>query len=444
MRRHRWIFLTSTWLLLLAGLYATSPSLGEPGAGAAVAPEPGPPPHGRLVVGTSGDYAPFSLARDGRLEGFDLKIARAYARERGFELRIVRFRWPELLEGLVAGRFDVAMSGITVRPERSAAGVFTVPVMETGAVVLVPEDAPVRSPDALDAPGVRIAVNAGGHLERVARARFPRAQVLALSPNEAVPEALRDGAADAVVSDSAEAPHWMREGPALRRLGPLSRDLKAYLLPAHRAGLAKDLDAWLLAREADGTLERLRREALGEEGSPRTAEPLPALLAALDERLDLMPLVAEAKRASRVAVRDDAQEERILAAALAASRAAAASLGMPAPPDDAVRALFQVQIAAARAVQAAVLAEAPAGTQGDVPSDLATLRAALARIGERIAMLAVRLPDHLEPAAVREAAHRGLTAPGLDAAARERIADAVVALARAPRKPRAGAAEPTL
>lgn len=425
---------------VLAWLIAACLLHGQLRATASVPLEEGLPQAEQLLVGTSGDYAPFSFARDERFEGFDVAVARAYADERGLELRLLRFRWPDLLEDLAAGRFDVAMSGITVRPERSVAGVFTVPVMETGALVLVPKDAPVRSPEALDAPGVRIAVNAGGHLERIARARFPRAQVRALTPNDAVPEALRAGAADAVVTDSAEAPHWMGEGMPLRRLGPLTRDLKAYLLPPDRAELAADLDAWLLAREADGTLARLRREALGGEPALRTAEPLAALLAAIDERLDLMPLVAEAKRNAGIAVRDQDQEARVLAAAVEDTRKAAARLGTAAPPDEAVRALFAAQIQAARAVQEAVMAEAPTGAAPAV-ADLAMLRAALSRIGARIASLAVRLAHDLDPAAVREAAHRRLEAPGLDAAARERIADAVVALSRAVRDPHPGSAQ---
>ena len=49
----------------------------------------------------------------------------------------------------------------------------------------------------LDRPAVRIAVNQGGHLERVARARFPRATIAAIPDNAVVREALRAGKADA-------------------------------------------------------------------------------------------------------------------------------------------------------------------------------------------------------------------------------------------------------
>jgi len=74
-----------------------------------------------LLVGTSADYPPFSLARDGTTEGLDVEVARRFARDSGRRLELVRFRWPELTRDLVAGRFDLALGGVTLRPERAVA-----------------------------------------------------------------------------------------------------------------------------------------------------------------------------------------------------------------------------------------------------------------------------------------------------------------------------------
>jgi cyclohexadienyl dehydratase len=46
----------------------------------------------------------------------------------------VPLRWATLDRDFAAGRFDVVMSGVTVRPERSAAGRFSLPVAQSGAV----------------------------------------------------------------------------------------------------------------------------------------------------------------------------------------------------------------------------------------------------------------------------------------------------------------------
>lgn len=378
-----------------------------------------------LRVGTSGDYVPFSFDPEGAapLDGFDVALARAFAADRGRRLEITRFAWPDLERRLAAGDFDVAMSGITVRPERSLVGRFSVPLVESGAVVLVREGGARLRLDDLDRPGIVLAVNGGGHLERATRARFGSASVRALPDNAAVLGELLAGRAGGAVTDTLEAPAWRERAPGLLALGPFTRDRKAWLVRADAPELAAELDAWLAAKEADGTLASLRARWLpGTEPAP-TAAPLAALVAALDERLALMPFVAEAKRAAGRTVRDPGQEERVLDGALAEVRKAAAAAGRPATPEACVLALFQVQIDAGSAIQEAVLA-GPA--RGAAP-DLDTLtRPALARIGSRIAAALVTLPVAIDEAEIRRALQEGLRAPDLGPAPREAIARALV------------------
>lgn len=381
-----------------------------------------------LRVGTSGDYAPFSTGRGAGASGFDLDLARAFAAERGDRLEVVSFRWPELVAALRAGRFDVAMSGITVRPERSAAGRFSVGVAESGAVALVRDAALHGSLDALDGPEVRIGVNEGGHLERAARARFPRATLIAIPSNAAVERAFAQGLVDAVVSDTLEAPRWLEGAPGAEALGPFTRDRKAYLVRAERSELAVELDAWLLARESDGTLERLRTEHLGQSG-PRTALPLAALVAAIDERLALMPLVAQAKERDALPLEVPAREREVLERGIGATRDAARAAGRTPPTDEAAAALFRALVMAAKDVQRAPRAPDPDAASLDLDADL---RPALLRIGERIAWLSVRLPIDLRAADVKVALREGLRTPGVPEASVNALADAIFALAAPP------------
>jgi cyclohexadienyl dehydratase len=389
-----------------------------------------------LRVGTSGDYAPFSsLARDGEgLEGFDLTIAGAFARDVGLELGFERFAWPGLSGDVAAGRFDVAMSGVTVRPERSVIGRFSVPVARSGAVVLVSLAHAMGGLDGLDRPEVRIAVNAGGHLERAARRRFPRASLRPSSENDAVRRALLRGEVDAVVTDTLEVRHWQPSLPGAVRLGPFTHDRKAYLWSVATdpkgggpAGRAEQLDAWLLAREADGSLARWRERWLGAPGPP-TATPLAALVAALGERLSLMPAVAEAKRASGLAVRDRAREAQVLDSAFAGVERHAAAVGSASPPRVRVDAFYRAQIEAAVAIQEGVLAR-PAS--GERRFDLASeLRPALLRLGDRIAWALVRLDAVPQRDELVRAVAAELAPYALESTHRDALADAIGALAQ--------------
>jgi len=426
---------TLAWLV--AGLVALA-------AGPVRAGEPA-----ELVVGTSGDYAPFSVAVAGpgfEPSGFGPELVAAFAAERGLALRFVAFSWPDLTSDLREGRFDLAAGGITVRPERGLVGRFTVPVATSGAVVLVPAAAPAGRIDDLDRPDATIGVNRGGHLERVTRAHLRHARIEAIPDNAAVLPALLGGRVDAVVTDTLEAPHWRALEPGLRVLGPFTRDRKAFLVAADRDELAADLDAWLIEREADGTLARLRARHLGDaQARPASAAPLGALLAAIDERLALMPLVAEAKRASGGPVDVPEREQRVLDAAVASVRGATArttgaeagaTRAHPADPsrERAVRSLFRAQIEAAKAIQRRALERPPLpgpGPDAAPPQDLDTeIRPALIRIGDRIARLVVALPADLDPVDTRSAAQRELAGRDLDDAHLTAIADAIVAVSR--------------
>jgi cyclohexadienyl dehydratase len=419
-----------------------------------VATEPAP-----LRVGTSGDYPPFSVRNaDGSLGGFDVAVALAYARDRGRRVDFVPFRWPELGERLLAGDFDVAMSGVTVRADRLVAGIMTSAVAQAEAVLMTRADRPRGD---FDRPERTIAVNRGGHLERVARARFPRATLVAVDDNRRLPELLQGGQVDALVTDTLEAAIFGltraadgRDGaptPAAdATAGPrnpargaytagvpgdgpfviaarLGRDRKAYWLAPANAALAADLDAWLLAREQDGLLPELRVRHLG---SPSLSAPpvesalAPAVDGLVDlvaRRLMLMPSVAAAKRAAGLPIEDRAREAAVEEAA--AGRAAADGLAAPE-----YRALIRAEIAAAKAVQSAT-------STGEAPSNAAPLLTAVRTAIERIdaAILArlvciapVRAPvDVLLPALRADA-----DLPGLNDRLRRAIAEAITRVQR--------------
>lgn len=393
---------------------------------------------GTLRVGISGDYPPFSDwsgAPSTEPAGLAPDLVRAYAADRGHTLRFVRFAWPGLLDDLAADRFDLAAGGITVRPERSIAGVFTVPIATSGAVVLVAENSPVAALP--DLRGLRVGVNAGGHLERVARGHLTGAEVVPIPDNASVLPALLAGRVDAVVTDTREAPHWRAAAPGLRAIGPFTRDRKAWLARADRADLAADLDAWLMAREADGTLARLRAQHLGAgSADDPTASPLAALLAAIDERLALMPAVAEAKRASGAPVDVPAREARVIEAALESARRVATDDGPGFPALDgetarALRLLFRAQMESAKAIQRDVLSRPALAATGSPPDLPGAIRPALIRIGDRVVRLALALPGGLDHEDVRTATHRALAARGLDDAHVAVLGDAIVALAHA-------------
>jgi cyclohexadienyl dehydratase len=316
-----------------------------------------------LRVASSGDYAPFSYEEEGgKLAGLDAEIAERLALDLGLALRWVRFAWPELEGKLERGEFHVAASGVTMRPDRAVAGLYTRPYAVTGAVALVRADGPIVDLAGLRRPTLRLIVNAGGHLERTARSLFPLARIAPTADNWSLAEEVRNGRADAAITDSAEARQWMDR--SLRAVGPLTHDHKALLLPAAQAELAERIDDWLRQRERDGWLPARRARWLGAAAAAdEHSMAREAIVALIELRLGLMPAVAAAKRQAAQPIEDPAQEKRVLARVRAAA-------GEGAPR---VERVYEQMIETAKSIQRQVPSTAAA-------APLDRLRAAIARV----------------------------------------------------------------
>ncbi len=398
-----------------------------------------------LHVGTSGDYAPLSIWRDGHVSGFAPALVQGYADAHHLDLGWTRFRWPELLADLGSGKFDVAADGVTVRPERSLAGRFTVPIARGGAVLLLRTSAPENGPSAgdaekapsaklaaIDRPELRVGVNRGGHLERVTRALFHRAEIRTFAVNGEVREGLARGDVDAIMTNTFEAPRWRAGLRDVSTIGPLTHDVTALLFRSDREELAESMDVWLLDEEESGHLDALRARSFSDERTSAGLEPsVDAILAATSERLALMPLVAAAKRDAGLPVEDPAQEEVVLAASIAGAEKAAAVAKKTAPSRERIEDFFRAQIELAKDVQTSTQPSREAGDQGPRHSLTAELRPAIARITRRMALLLVRVRKRdvrTSYERVRAIASRDLAGPGIDPAHIERLAQTIAAI----------------
>jgi len=220
---------------------------------------------GVLRIATTGDYAPFSLARDGRLSGSDIALARSLAADLGLEAVFVPTSWPTLMPDLAADRFDVALSGISITPGRAAAAFFSLPYHAGGKTIVARCTERVRFDTAqeLDNPAVRVVVNPGGTNEAWVRTNLGRAQIQVHPDNRTIFQELVAGRADAMVTDDVEAELQSRRHPQLCRTlpGTLSRADKAVLMPRD-AALKAAVDAWLQRQLEAGLPASLLREAL--------------------------------------------------------------------------------------------------------------------------------------------------------------------------------------
>jgi chorismate mutase-like protein len=302
---------------------------------------------GVLRIGTPGDYAPYSLTDTGQhLLGADIEQARAIAVALGMRAEFVTTSWATLLDDARAGRFDIAVGGISITPEREAVVAFTKPYFRDSKQPLVRcgEQRRFDSRAEIDAPGVRLIVNRGGTNEAFARKQFPRALLTVHPDNRTVFDEIVARRADVMVTDGVEARLQQAKGLGLCavRVGRWTPAGKAILVQKD-AALGKAIDNAL--RALGGSRAYARRLSTWIEDFAHPIDPAEAQLAALiDARLALVLEVARFKWNTGGAIEDPQREQALLAS----MRERATATGVS---PSRVEAFFLAQIEAAKLLQ---------------------------------------------------------------------------------------------
>ena len=219
---------------------------------------------GLLRIGTTGDYAPFSeIDADGARVGIDIDLARTLARSLEVTPLFVDTSWPTLMEDLQAGRFDVAMSGISRTTGRARIADFSAAYHVGGKTPIVrcSDRDRLDRMERIDRPGVRVIVNPGGTNERFARTALSRAPLRVFENNTAIFDEIAEGRADVMFTDAIEVRLRTARDPRLCAAMPgrtLTYQEKGFLLPRDEDGAwRRYLDLWLAGIRGDGTLERI-------------------------------------------------------------------------------------------------------------------------------------------------------------------------------------------
>ena len=225
--------------------------------------------HGVLRIGTTGDYAPFTL-RDSAtqtLAGFDIDQARALAAALGVKPEFVPTAWPTLAADLASDKFDIAMGGVSITADRSAKGDFSAPYVHDGKTPIArcSDTGRFDTIAQIDQPGTRVVVNPGGTNERFAKAHFPAAQVRVVPDNRLVFEEIAEGRADVMVTDATETRLQAKRHPgvlcAVHPDTPFDSADKAYWF-AKDADMKAAIDAWLASAHTDGSFDKRAKEWL--------------------------------------------------------------------------------------------------------------------------------------------------------------------------------------
>jgi len=169
------------------------------------APAPAPEPAAALVVCSDIPYPPFEFEDPSSplgYSGFDIELIAAIGELIGREVSIVEAGFDALTSGtaMAAGTCDLAISAMTITPERAEQIDFSDPYYEADQSLLVPNGSDISSIDDL-VEGVVVGVQSGTTGESYAETNVPGATIRSFESGGDLLTALAAGQVDAVIQD---------------------------------------------------------------------------------------------------------------------------------------------------------------------------------------------------------------------------------------------------
>lgn len=219
---------------------------------------------GTLLVGSTGDYKPMSYLNKetGKYEGYDVEVMELLAQSLGVKVEYVPTTWKTLTADTMAGKFDVAMCGITRTFARAQQMDMSKGYLIFGKTILVRKaDADnFKSEADLNNKKVRVMVNPGGTNEKFALANLPDCTLLVHPQNAEIPGLIAEGKADAMITETMEARRYVRDDARLAAPlidDPFTKNQFGILMQKGDQEFLNYVNFFMEEKEMDGTLDKL-------------------------------------------------------------------------------------------------------------------------------------------------------------------------------------------
>lgn len=218
---------------------------------------------GKLQAGSDTSFAPFEFSDEkGGYIGFDVDLVTAIAKKIGLEAVVVATAWDGIIPNLVADRYDIIMSAMTITDERKEQISFTDGYIDTNLAITTKVDAPIIDAAGLKDKIVGVQVDTTGQFE-VEKVEGVE-EIKKYENSVAAIQDLLAGRVDAVVNDSPVNAYYTRDSPAYGNTGKIgSDDQYGYGIKQENNALREAMNAALAELKTDGTYDKIYAKWFG-------------------------------------------------------------------------------------------------------------------------------------------------------------------------------------
>ncbi|MBB2970942.1 ABC transporter substrate-binding protein [Mesorhizobium sp. RMAD-H1] len=176
----------------------------------------------KLTIASEGAYPPFNvLTPDGKLEGFDIDIAKALCDEMKAECTFVAQEWDGAIPALQAGKFDAYIASMSITEERKKQVDFSNKYYNTPPGIAAPKDTDIKGVTKEDLAGKTIGVQGSTTHANYSEKTFTDSEVKSYPTADEYRLDLANGRLDAVNDDSVTLMEWLKtpEGACCKMVG---------------------------------------------------------------------------------------------------------------------------------------------------------------------------------------------------------------------------------
>lgn len=221
---------------------------------------------GFILVGTTGDYRPMSYFNSEKMtyEGFDIMLAEDLAKSLGVKIRFVTTSWPTLMTDTISGKFDIALSGITITDTRKKQALMSKSYLSNGKTVLcrIEDKDKYTSIEKINKPNVIVMENPGGLNEKFARDNLSNSSIIIYEFNAEIPNFIAVGTADVMITDTIEAGFYSKKDKRLSAPMidyPFTNEKIGALIPKDNKTLLKYVNKFIKNEYKSGRLNELQK-----------------------------------------------------------------------------------------------------------------------------------------------------------------------------------------